>query len=76
MGTNDVGRLMKQDKSSHSLLDADQPVREFIASLYETFSAQLKQQDDPRVKIEYFGGVIEVQLVSFDGIYERSKAEK
>lgn len=62
---------MKQDKLSSTLVDSEQPVREFIASLYEIFSTQLKQQDDPRVKIEYFGAVIEVQLVYFDGVYER-----
>ncbi|ASA57633.1 hypothetical protein [Vibrio gazogenes] len=66
---------MKQDKSSHTLVDADQSVRDFIASLYETFSAQLKQQDDPRVKIEYFGAVIEVRLLSFDGVYESDAKE-
>ncbi|KUI96988.1 hypothetical protein [Vibrio sp. MEBiC08052] len=67
---------MNHDHFKTNLIDSDQSVKNFMASLYETFSAQLKQQDDPRVKIEYFGGVIEVQLVSFDGVYERPKAEK
>jgi D-Tyr-tRNAtyr deacylase len=60
---------MKQSNLSSSLAEADQSVKDFIASLYETFSAQLKQQNEPLIKIEYFGAVMEVKLLSFDGVY-------
>ncbi|MDW6004800.1 hypothetical protein [Vibrio mangrovi] len=61
---------MKQDNLSHSLTEADQSVKDFIASLYETFSFQLKQKDEPLVQLEYFGAVMEVRLLSFDGVYK------
>ncbi|SJN53643.1 hypothetical protein VR7878_00422 [Vibrio ruber DSM 16370] len=67
---------MNHDHLNTNLIDSDQSVKNFMASLYETFSVQLKQQDEPRVKIEYFGAVIEVQLVSFDGVYKRQKTKK
>ncbi|MEI8633019.1 hypothetical protein P4S72_15465 [Vibrio sp. PP-XX7] len=61
---------MKQSELPHYLDEADQSVKNFIASLLEIFSSQLKQEDDPLIAFEYFGAVIEVRLLSFDGVYD------
>ncbi|SIO96084.1 hypothetical protein [Vibrio spartinae] len=60
---------MKQSNLSSSLAEADQSVKDFMASLYETFSSQIKQENEPSVRLEFFGGVLEVRLLSFDGVY-------
>jgi hypothetical protein len=60
---------MKNNNLSDYLTEADQSVKDFIASLLETFSDQLKQEDDPRVYFEYFGAVMEVRLISFGTVY-------
>ena len=61
---------MKNNNLSGSLADADQSVKDFFASLYEMFSSQLKQDDEPLVELEYFGAVMEVRLLSFGGVDE------
>lgn len=67
---------MKQDHLSHYLDEVDQSVKNFIASLLETFSSQLKEKDTPLVKLEYFSAVMEVRLLSFDGVYETKEMER
>ncbi|SHE65888.1 hypothetical protein SAMN02745781_00666 [Vibrio gazogenes DSM 21264] len=41
-----------------------------MADLFETFDAQLKDSQDPRVELEFFGGTIEIRLLSFEGVYK------
>ncbi|USP15587.1 hypothetical protein [Vibrio gazogenes] len=57
---------MKKNYSEYS----EQAVRNFMADLFETFDAQLKDSQDPRVELEFFGGTIEIRLLSFEGVYK------
>lgn len=66
---------MEQDDLSHYLGEADQSVKNFIAFLLEMFSEQIKNNDDPRVQLEYFGALMEIKLLSFAGIYEQKEKE-
>lgn len=65
--------IMKQDNLSHYLDDADQSVKNFIASLLDAFSNQIKKEDAPLVQLEYFGARMEVRLLAFEGVYDPSK---
>lgn len=67
---------MNKKNLSLYLDEADQSVKNFIASLLETFSAQIKQEDDPRVQLEYFGALMEVRLLSFEGVYQAETEPK
>ncbi|WP_059122410.1 hypothetical protein [Vibrio sp. MEBiC08052] len=57
---------MKKNYSEYS----EQAVRNFMADLFETFDSQLKESQDPRVELEFFGGTIEIRLLSFEGVYK------
>ncbi|MDW6094848.1 hypothetical protein [Vibrio rhizosphaerae] len=57
---------MKKNYSEYS----EQAVRNFMADLFETFDSQLKKSQDPRVELEFFGGTIEIRLLSFEGVYK------
>ena len=52
---------------SDYLVEADQSVKNFLASLLEKFSDQIKREDDPFIQFEYFSAVIAVRLLSFEG---------
>lgn len=68
-----VVNKMKQNNLSSALADADQPVKDFISSIYEALDSQLKQQDDPRIKLEYCGAVMEFRLLHSHEIDEEQK---
>ncbi|MEI8632878.1 hypothetical protein P4S72_14625 [Vibrio sp. PP-XX7] len=53
---------------SMNLALADQSLKNFMADLLEVLSNKIKIEDEPCVRLEYFGAVMEIRLVSFGNL--------
>ncbi|MDW6004682.1 hypothetical protein [Vibrio mangrovi] len=62
--------LAGMDMRKNYLEYSDQAIRNFMADLFETFDSQLKESQEPRVELEFFGGTVEIRLLSFEGVYK------
>lgn len=60
---------MKSDKLEKYLLEAEQPVKNFMAELIEALGQQISEEEEPLINLQYFGAKIEIKLLSFEGVY-------
>lgn len=67
---------MRHDKLEEYLLEAEQPVKNFMAELIEALGHQVTKEEEPKINLQYFGADIEIKLLAFDGVYGRNNKTK
>ncbi|MEH0715878.1 hypothetical protein H4F42_26195 [Vibrio owensii] len=64
---------MKNHPLEQYLAEADQPVKDFMAEVFESLGRQILDMQEPLITLYYFGALLEVRLVSFDGDFPSDK---
>ncbi|EDP58799.1 hypothetical protein [Vibrio sp. AND4] len=63
----EIARKMNNNLLEQYLAVADQPVKDFMAEVLESLGKQKSEMQEPLITLHYFGALLEVRLVSFDG---------
>ncbi len=61
-----LGKMKNKILEQH-LAEAEQPMKNFMADLLEILGRKACSAQDPELVLRYFGAVLSIRLVSFEG---------